>query len=112
MPSDIYNERVEAIRKFGGFWGYFRSNRSRMNCYHVAKGDYPIGSCELEAANKVLLTHRVKRSGQRWGRDGGQGVPAYRALLKSDHFDRAWRIVAPKNGAIKKTTEPSQNGSK
>ena len=54
--------------------GYFRNNRSRMNYYHLAEEGYPIGSGEVEAANKMLVTHRLKRSGQRWGRDGGQGV--------------------------------------
>ena len=61
--------------------GYFRNNRSRMNYYHVAKDGYPIGSGEVEAANKVLVTHRLKRSGQSWGRDGGQRVPQVRQLI-------------------------------
>ena len=69
--------------------GYFRNNRRRMNYCHLAMEGYPIGSGDLEAANKMLVTHRLKRSGQRWGRDGDQGVLAFRALLKSDHFDRA-----------------------
>ena len=69
--------------------GYFRNNRCRMNYYHVAKEGYPIGSGEVEAANKMLVTDRLKRSGQRWGRDGGQEILAFRALLKSDRFDRA-----------------------
>ena len=51
--------------------GYYRNNRSRMNYYDLAEKGYPIGSGEVEAANKVLVTHRLKRSGQRWGRDGG-----------------------------------------
>ena len=73
----------EEIRKV---LGYFRNNRRRMNYYHVAEEGYPIGSGEVEAANKMLVTHRLKRSGQRWGRDGGQWVLAFRALLKSDRF--------------------------
>ena len=83
----------EEIRKV---LGYFRNNRSRMNYYHLAKEGYPIGSGEVEAANKMLVTHRLKRSGQRWGRDGGQGVLAFRALLKSDRFDRAWPMIVPR----------------
>ena len=82
--------------------GYLRNNRSRMNYYHVAKDSYPIGSGEVEAANKVLVTRHLKRSGQRCGRDGGQGVLAYRALLKSDRFDRAWRMVVTKMERSKK----------
>jgi len=30
------------------------------------------------------------------GRDGGQGVLAFHALLKSDRFDGAWRMLVPK----------------
>ena len=60
---------------------YFRNNRSRMNYYHVAEEGYPIGSGEVEAANKMLVSHRVKHSDQRWGRDGGQEVLTFRALL-------------------------------
>ena len=60
----------EEIRKT---LGYFDNSRRRMNYDHLAKEGYPIGSGEVEAANKMLVTHRLKRSGQRWGRDGGQG---------------------------------------
>ena len=52
--------------------GYFRINRSRMNCYHIAKDVYPIGSSEEEAANKVLVTWRLNPSDQSWSRDGVQ----------------------------------------
>ena len=41
--------------------GYFRNNRRRMNYYHLALQGYPIGSGEVEAANKVLVTQRLKR---------------------------------------------------
>ena len=64
--------------------------------YHVVKEGYPIGSGEVVAANKMLVTHRLKRSGQRWGRDSDQGVLAFRALLKSDRFNRAWATVVPR----------------
>ncbi len=42
------------------------------------------------------MTCRMKRSGQRWGRDGGQGVLTFPALLKSGRFDRAWAALAPR----------------
>ena len=34
--------------------GYFRNNRSRMNYYELAEEGYPIGSGEVEAANKMI----------------------------------------------------------
>ncbi len=74
--------------------GYFRNNQNRMNYSEVADAGYPIGSCAVEAANKVLVNSRMKRSGQRWGRDGGQGVLTFRSLLRSGRFDRAWAVPA------------------
>ena len=85
---------------------YFRNNRSRMNYFHVAKDGYPIGSGEVEAAYKMLVPHRLKRSGQCWGRDGGQGALAYRALLKSDRFNRVWPIIVPRMECSKKQWNP------
>ena len=93
----------EEIRKV---LGYYRNNRRRMNYYHLAEEGYPIGSGEVEAANKMLVTHRLKRSGQRWGRDGGQGVLAFRALLKSDRFNRAWAMVVPRLNRSRKHWDP------
>ena len=74
--------------------GYFRNNRKRMNYREVADAGYPIGSGAVEAANRFLVNSRMKRSGQRWGRDGGQGVLTFRSLLRSDRFDRAWAVLA------------------
>ena len=74
---------------------YFRNNRNRMNYAEVSSVGFPIGSGTVEAANKVLVTTRMKRSGQSWGRNGGQGVLTFRSLIKSDRFDRAWEILKP-----------------
>ena len=76
--------------------GYFRNNHNRINYNHADKEGYLIGSGQVEATNKMLVTHRLKPSGQRWGRASGQGLLAFRALLKSDRFNKAWRMVVPK----------------
>ncbi len=57
--------------------GSFRHNRHRMD--DAAAAGYAIGSGAVAAANKVLVTTRMKRSGQSWRRDGGQGVLSTRA---------------------------------
>ena len=75
---------------------FFRNNRRRMYYADAAKAGYAIGSGAVESANKVLVTSRMKRSGQSWGRDGGQGVLTFRSLLKSGRFDRAWAVLAPR----------------
>ena len=76
--------------------GCFRSNRGRMNYAEAASAGLPIGSGSVEAANRTLVTVRMKRAGQRWGRDGGQGILTFRSLLKSGRFDRAWAALAPR----------------
>ena len=52
-------------------------------------------SGEVEAADKVKLTQRIKRFGQPWNRDGFQGVLSIRALLNSDSFDRNRSMAGP-----------------
>ncbi|MCY4347602.1 MAG: hypothetical protein OXC17_12520, partial [Aestuariivita sp.] len=76
--------------------GYFSKNRHRMDDANAAATGFAIGSGSVEAANKVLITSRMKRSGQSWGRDGGQGVLSIRALCKSHRFDRAWKELVPR----------------
>ena len=63
---------------------FFRSNRRRMECADAADAGYAIGSGSVESANKVLVTARMKRSGQGRGRDGGQGVLTFRSLPGPD----------------------------
>ncbi len=57
----------------------FRGNRRRMHYADAANAGHPIGSGSVEAANRVLVTVRMKRSGQGRGRDGGQGVLTFRS---------------------------------
>ena len=72
---------------------FFRKNRHRMRYRQLKDQCLPIGSGVVEAANKVLVTQRLKRSGMRWKIDGGQAVLTFRALIKSDRFDTAWEIL-------------------
>ncbi len=89
--------------------GYFRANRRRMNYSQVANAGFPIGSGAVEAANRFLVNSRMKRSGQRWGRDGGQGVLTFRTLLRSDRFDRAWAVLSRSWQKWKPSTAANNN---
>ena len=90
---------------------FFRNNRRRMNYSQAADAGYPIGSGAVESGNRMLVTQRLKRSGQRWGRDGGQGVLTFRALLKSDRFDQAWSEVAKTWQRWTPTTSANHNNT-
>ncbi len=58
---------------------FLRNNRRRMEYADAAAAGHPIGSGSVESANKVLVTSRMKRSGQGRGRDSGQGVLTFRS---------------------------------
>jgi len=36
----------------------------------------------------------LKRSGMRWGEQGGQAILTFRALVQSNRFERAWTLLA------------------
>ena len=69
---------------------FFRKNRRRMRYAALADKALSIGSGVVEAANKVLVVQRMKRSGMRWRIASGQAVLSFRAVQKSGLFDRTW----------------------
>jgi len=73
---------------------YFRRNRARMQYAALVSRGLPISSGVTEAACKTLATQRMKRSGMRWGEDGGQAVLTLRSLVQSNRFDRGWELIA------------------
>ena len=68
------------------------NNRARMNYAELSAAD-SIGSGKVEAANKMIVNVRMKRSGQRWSQEGGQAVMDLRSLDKSGRLDAAWQYV-------------------
>ena len=78
---------------------FFRKNRARMDYRGAKDAGCPIGSGCVESANRFLVQQRMKRSGQRWGREGGQGVLTFRSLLKSGRFDAACRAMVRRRRA-------------
>lgn len=73
---------------------YFRRHSKKMGYAHLEKRALPLGSGVVEAANKTLVTVRMKRSGSRWTVDGGQAILTFRALCKGQRFDHAWALLA------------------
>ena len=73
---------------------YFTNNQHRMKYAEAKNNNYPIGSGIVEASCKTLVGQRLKRSGMSWQRNGGQGILTFRSLIKSQRFDKAWKIIA------------------
>ena len=62
-----------------------------MDCQGYRRRGLPVGSGVTEAACKTVFTQRRKRSGMRWGREGGQVILDLRVLLLSGVWDSAFR---------------------
>ena len=80
--------------RIGEVLRYFRCNRHRMRYADTKARQLPIGSGVVEAACKTLVTQRLKRSGMRWRRVGGQAILTLRALLQSLRPDQAWALLS------------------
>lgn len=59
----------------------------------IARG-LPIGSGPVESAAKNIVQARLKRSGMRWSRDGGQHVLDLRTFLESGRWEPMWTTLA------------------
>jgi len=69
---------------------HFRKNRRRMRYATFIAMGLPIGSGHVESAAKDIVAHRLKRSGMRWSRTGGQRVLNIRTRVKDGRWDAAW----------------------
>lgn len=72
---------------------YFRSRRAFMRYAKLADQRLPIGTGVTEAACKTLATQRMKCSGMAWREEGGQAILTLRALIQSDRFPAAWKLI-------------------
>ncbi len=69
---------------------YFLKNKHRMNYAEFLLRGLPIGSGPVEAACKTVVGARLKRSGMRWNRNGGQRVLNMRIHHLSKRWDTFW----------------------
>ena len=70
--------------------GYFRNNRDKMDYASYHASGLIISSGPVEAAAKTIVGHRLKRSGMRWTRQGGQQILNLRVLVQSKRWDAFW----------------------
>ena len=78
---DYQRKKFPRRTRIGQVLRYFRRNRHRMRYADTQARHLPIGSGVVEAACKTLVTQRLKRSGMRWRRAGGQAILTLRALI-------------------------------
>jgi hypothetical protein len=91
----IYRARTsrKGRRKVCKVLAYFRKRRRRMKYAEYTERGLPVGTGVIEAACKTLASQRMKRSGMRWGMEGGQSILTLRSLIQSDRWDRGWALL-------------------
>jgi len=69
-----------------------------MNYAVIKSRGYPIGSGVVESACKQIVSERMKLSGMRWKKEGGQHTMTLRCLLLSGIWDtiyKKWLTAKP-----------------
>ena len=92
---------------------FFQTQRKRMRYATFQQQGFPIGSGTVEAANKVLVTQRLKCSGMRWSKNGtAQSILSLRALSHSSRFTAAWdqmmKIMKPPPFVLYQRKRPAE----
>ena len=82
--------RSERYRQASVELGYFRNNRDKMDYARYHAAGLIISSGPVEAAAKTIVGHRLKRSGMRWTRPGGQQILNLRVHVLSNRWDAFW----------------------
>ena len=81
--------QVGDARPVGDALRYLRNHRERMNYADARALGLPIGSGNVEATCKSLVSIRFRRPGARWKEETGQHILDLRALALSDRFHEA-----------------------
>ena len=79
---------------------YFLNNRDKMDYASYHASGLIIASGPVEAAAKTLVGHRLKRSGMRWTRKGGQQILNLRVLVQSNRWEAFWSWYLHETTAI------------
>jgi hypothetical protein len=93
--SGLAKVTLDGVRPVEAAIRYFRSRLPRMDYAAARRAGLPIGSGNVEATCKSLVTVRMKRLGARWKHTTGDEVMQLRALQLSDRWAAAQRQLDP-----------------
>jgi hypothetical protein len=90
------SDRYKTVRRV---IAYYRRNAPKMHYAAFKARGLPIGSGPVEAACKTVVGARLKRSGMRWTRKGGQHVLDLRVQVLSKRWEPFWRLYLRQRNA-------------
>lgn len=83
----------DTLEKRNALLTYLNNNVHRMSYETFLNKGYLIGSGAIESAQRTVVQHRLKRSGQRWTLKGGQQVLNLRTKNLSNQWDEVTQLV-------------------
>jgi hypothetical protein len=95
LQSASYHRNAKKLRgsrkrEFESAYRYLYKRREQMRYDRYRKQGRPIGSGVTEAGCKVVASQRLKQSGMKWGKEGGQVVLKLRVIWLSGLWEKAW----------------------
>lgn len=88
---ELYGYRAAASGEAEKAERYLRRYRRFMDYAEMKSRGYPIGSGVVESACKQIVAERMKLSGMRWHKKGGQRTMTLRCLLLSGIWDAVYQ---------------------
>lgn len=89
--------------------GYLSRYRSHMDYAERRSSGDPIGSGITEAGCKVIFNQRLKQSGMRWSKTGGQWIVDLRTACRSGLWEQIWNRVVQPHAQISEINEPKRS---
>ena len=91
--ANLTMQNEEGTEKQADLIRYYENNKTRMKYdEYVAKG-WLIGSGPIEAAHREVIQKRMKRSGQRWTKNGAQCIANLRVAYKSEKWESVTNLI-------------------
>lgn len=70
---------------------YFNNNKERMRYNEYREKGYFIGSGVVEGACKHIIGARLKQSGMKWSKEGGEAILQLRICCLNNRWDNYWK---------------------
>lgn len=95
LQSASYHRNANKLRggreeDFRSAYRYLYKRREEMRYDRYRAQGRPIGSGVTEAGCKVVASQRLKQSGMKWGKEGGEVVLKLRVVWLSGIWEEAW----------------------
>jgi hypothetical protein len=92
-------------------WGYLQKRKRQMDYAGYKRRGLALGTGVTEAACKTVFAQRLKQSGMRWHKEGGQVIVDLRVLVLSHVWEEAYQVYLGSKRPLANGTLAGQSAS-